>query len=166
MADEAVVRELLARVPALYERRPADALLATSMAMVIAATLDPQEFWAEYVPMVRGEALRDHAFVLMLHGRPVEALAFVGRAGRTFAQIVPMSFHLAHLALAEAAVFSALHRREEVPELLHRAKRIYLGDGQQRKVEEICLAEPALVAEAPDAEAMRDAVLRLFKLRG
>jgi len=160
-----VVRQLLARIPALFERRPVDALEASSIAMAIAETLDPQKFWMDYVLMVRGQALRDHAFILALLGGHAEALAFVERAERTFAQVDAVSLDLAQLALVKAVVLAALDRSGEVPEPLRAAKEIYLAIEDQWRHEEICLAEAALMAEAMDAGALREAAVRLLGWR-
>ena len=82
-----MVRQLLKRMPALLERRPADALHVTSMAVGIADGVSPQRYPPDHVLLAYGHALRDHAFVLSCLGRHAEALAMITWAGRVFAQL-------------------------------------------------------------------------------
>jgi tetratricopeptide (TPR) repeat protein len=185
--DPAVVGQLLARVPDLFERRPADALQATSIAMAIAETLHPQKFWPDSVVIARGQALRDHAWVLMKLERYAEALPFAEDAERTFAQTDAFSLDLAQLAMVKAVVLTGLHRREEALEPIARAKEIYNDVGERRRYVEVCFAEAALLAEisnaarelknagrfrglapapAPDADPALARHLSLLRLRG
>ena len=94
----AVVQQLLARVPALRERRLLSAFRATSIAVAIAGDLDLKKHDPEYVELVRGHALWEHAsFLATIHRYP-EALGFAECAERTFAQVDPMALDLDGLA--------------------------------------------------------------------
>jgi hypothetical protein len=94
----AVVQQLLARVPALRERRPLDACRATAIAVAIAGDLDLTEHAPEHVEIVRGQALWEHASVLASLHRYPEALGFAESAERTFAQVDTPGFDLDGLA--------------------------------------------------------------------
>lgn len=82
-----MVRQLLKRMPQLLECRPADALQVTSLAVAIADVLHPQDYWPDHVLLARGQALRDHAYVLSCLGRYAGTLEVMARAGRVFAQV-------------------------------------------------------------------------------
>lgn len=100
----AVVRQLLRRMPALLERRPADALHVTSMAIAISEVLDPGDCRPDDVLTAWGQALREHAYVLSVMRRHGDALDFLERAERTFEQIDAVSVDLDRLAVVKASV--------------------------------------------------------------
>ena len=98
-----VVRQLLARMPALVEWQPADALQATSIAVALSEVLDEQSYPPGHVVTVRAQALRDHAYVLSFLGRYAEALDSVRLAERELSQVHAYPHDLARLWLVKAS---------------------------------------------------------------
>lgn len=104
----AVVQQLLARVPALRERRALDACRATSIAVAIAGDLDLKKHTPEHVEIVRGQALWEHASVLASLRRYPEALGFARCAERTFAQVDTPGFDLDGLVQLKETLLAAV----------------------------------------------------------
>ena len=154
----AMVRQMLARMPAMVERRPADALELTSLAIAIAEAL-PEGDWPDEVLTARGQALRDHAYVLSFVGRYHEALAHVERAERTFAQFDAVSFDLARLALVKAAVLRVLNRSDEALRLTREAATIFLRIDEPVRYLNARITEGAVLY---DAGAVQEA-LQVFQ---
>jgi hypothetical protein len=63
-----MVQQLLERMPSLIERDPAAAFQVTAIALSIANELDPRDYWTDRVMTLRGQAQRDHAYVLSFLG--------------------------------------------------------------------------------------------------
>lgn len=126
----AMVRQLLRRMPALLERKPADALHVTSIAVVIAEVLNPRAFGPDGALTACGQALREHAYMLSAVGRHDEAFDCIERAERAFQQIDAVSFDLARLAAVKESVL--LNRGEEAirPERAPREGEVTIPVGE------------------------------------
>lgn len=129
-----MVLQLLRRMPALIERRPADALQVTSLAVAIAEALDPREHRRpDHVVMARGQALRDHAYVLSFLGRHREALRYAEEAERAFSQVPGEDFDLARLALVKALALRLQDRSEEAIVLARQAAGTFRSLGEDAR---------------------------------
>lgn len=158
-----MVRQLLGRVPAVVEQRPAEALELTSIAVAIAEALGPQPDWPDDVLMARGQALRDHGYVLSFLGRHPEALAYVERAEHAFAQFDALSFDLAGLALVKASVLRILNRRDEALRLARETAAIYLRIDEQGRYVNARIVEGQVLY---DAGAVQEALDLFESLQG
>jgi tetratricopeptide (TPR) repeat protein len=155
--------QLLDRMPALLERRPADALQLTALAVGIAESLNPRCSWEEGAILARGQALREHAYVLSFLGRDREALQYVERAAREFAQVPADGFELARLALVKASALRLQGRTEEAIALARQAAETF------REIDEPVRAVDARITEAAilyDAGAVERALEVWSALRG
>lgn len=129
-----VVRELLVRFRDLVYRTPADALVLTAMASEIAALIGVNEYPFDYVVTLRGQALRDHAFILLLLGRFGEASAVAKRAEGLFRQAPVPHLELAKLDLVRSNIACSLGEHEEAIALARRAAKTFetFGDRTSR----------------------------------
>jgi tetratricopeptide (TPR) repeat protein len=121
-----MVKQILRRADALVERRPADALQASSMALAITDVLDPQDYPLDLVMRLRANALRDHACVLTFLNRDTEAMQYVERAERTLAQISVVTYDEACLWLVKTPLLRMQKRYEEAIALAGQAARTFL----------------------------------------
>ena len=143
-----MVRQLLKRMPALVERRPADALQLTSLAVAIAEVLRPRDYWPDHVLLARGQALRDHAYVLSFLGRYADALGVAERAERTFAQVPGADLDGARLALVKASALRMQNRGEEAIALTREAARTLLDYGETRRYVQARIIEAAMLYDS------------------
>jgi tetratricopeptide (TPR) repeat protein len=144
----AMVRQLLERMSALIECRPADALQATSIAMEIADVLQSRHEWPDESIIVRAQALRDHAYVLSFLGRYTDALQYVAEAERTFAQVPGEDVDLARLALVKASALRMQNRSEEAIVLTRQAAATFLEFEDRPRYVNARIAEAAMLYDA------------------
>lgn len=143
-----MVVQLLERMPALLEQRPGDALQLTALAVAIAESLHPRDSWEEGVILARGQALREHAYVLSCLGRDREALQYVERAERELAQVPADGFELARLALVKAGAVRLQGRTEEAIALARQAARTFREIDEPVRAVDARITEGAILYEA------------------
>ncbi len=127
-----MVRQLLARMRELLERVPADALILTTLATEIAEGLGVAQYPSDFVVGLRGQALRDHAFVLSFIGRYPDARTAADRAERLFKQTPVPDYELARLDLVRANILRGIERYEESITLASRAAETFLTFGDRQ----------------------------------
>jgi tetratricopeptide (TPR) repeat protein len=127
-----MVRQLLGRMRELLERVPADALIVTTLATEIAEGLSVAQYPSDFVVGLRGQALRDHAFVLSFMGRYPEARAAADRGERLFKQTPVPDYELARLDLVRANILRGIERYEESMVLANRAAETFLHFGDRQ----------------------------------
>lgn len=159
----AMVRQLLARMPVLIDRRPADAFQATSIAMGIADVLLPRRDRPDETVIVRAQALRDHAYVLSFLGRYAEALRYVEQSEHAFAQMPGEDFDLARLKLVKASALRVQNRSEEAIALTREAAAIFRDLDEQTRYVNARITEAAMLY---DGGAVQQAMEVWTSLRG
>jgi tetratricopeptide (TPR) repeat protein len=124
-----VVEQLLERMRGTLESKPADARRITAMAVDVANELNPRAYAKDYVLKLRGQAARDHAFVLIFLGLAAAAIESARRA-RTMFQVVAAAHDLARLDLVEAKICERVERPHDAFRLVRRAAVAFhhLGD--------------------------------------
>lgn len=127
-----MVRQLLARMREIINRTPADALVVTSLATEIAEGLAVAQYPSDFVIALRGQAYRDHAFVLSFIGRYPDARAAADRSERLLKQTPVPDFELARLDLVRANIFRETERYEESIALASRAAETFLRFGDRQ----------------------------------
>jgi tetratricopeptide (TPR) repeat protein len=127
-----MVRQLLGRMRELLERVPADALIATTLATEIAEGLSVAQYPSDFVVGLRGQALRDHAFVLSFMGRYPDARVAADRAERLFKQTPVPDYELARLDLVRANILRGIERYEESIQLADRAADTFARFGDRQ----------------------------------
>ncbi len=127
-----MVRQLLRRMRELLERVPADALIVTTLATEIAEGLCVAQYPSDFVVGLRGQALRDHAFVLSYMGRYPDARAAAERAERLFKQTPVPDYELARLDLVRANILRGIERYEESIQLADRAAETFTRFGDRQ----------------------------------
>lgn len=140
-----MVRQLLKRMPAMVERRPADALQLTSLAIAIAEAINPQSYWPDHVLLARGQALRDHAYVLSFLGRYADSLKVAEQAERTFAQVPDADVDVARLALVKASALRMQNRGEEAIALARQAAQTFLDYEDRSRYVNARITEAAML---------------------
>ncbi len=142
-----MVRQLLERMPAILEKRPAAALQLTSMTLAVAEALDPIRYGHDQVTYLRAQALREHAQVLSFLGRYVEALQYVERSGRAFADLDPelAGWDVARLQIVKALALRLLQRSNEGVALAREAGERFLAFGDRRRFVEARVIEAAML---------------------
>src|SRR5260370_1425820 len=108
-----VVRQLLERMRQLLTRSPSQALAVTSLAMEIAALLASPRYPRSFLSTLRGQALRDHAFVLGFLGRFPEALQACDLSERLFLSTAVPDFEMARLHLVRASIYRSIDRMDD-----------------------------------------------------
>jgi tetratricopeptide (TPR) repeat protein len=147
-----MVRQLLARMPALAESRPAAGLQLTSMAISVSEAVRDRDYLPDQVMQVRGQALRDHASVLAFLGRYAEALQYVERAERLLEQVPAARFDRARLAVVKAQSLRLQNRSEEAAALARDASEVFLQLGVRARYVSARITEAALLYDGGAVE--------------
>lgn len=127
-----MVQELLRRMTSIIRKSPDDALQITSMAMMVADALDADDYPGGMVLNMRAQALRDHGCVLAFMHRVSEALEFIERAERTFAEVPFADYDAARLGLVKALALR-LHRPAVASELAGETAKTFLRLGDRSR---------------------------------
>lgn len=149
-----MVRQLLERMRGIVQGSPVNALQVTTLAIEVANDLEIAAYPSDFVVTLRGQTLRDHAFVLSFVGRMPEALETADRARRLLEQIPLPEYELARLDHVCALILNGLDRFPEAIELAHRSAETFcrFGDAPQyakaRMTKAGILFESGAVAEA------------------
>ncbi|HEY0372810.1 MAG TPA: tetratricopeptide repeat protein [Thermoanaerobaculia bacterium] len=128
-----VVKQLLERMFRTVETSPVNGLQMTTLAIGIANALDVSEYPCDYVVRLRAQALREHAQVLSLMGRYLEAVDFVDRARRLFLQTPLPEYDLARVAIVKAAILQHIDRIDEAAALAREAGDTFLRFGDRAR---------------------------------
>jgi tetratricopeptide (TPR) repeat protein len=147
-----VVKQLLARMLQTAESSPAHALQMTSMAIGIANALDVSDYPCDYVIKLRAQAMRDHAQVLSLMGRYLDALELVDRAKRLFLQTPLPEYDLARVAIVKSAILQYVDRTDEAAELAREAGDTFLRFGDRVRYVNARITEGAVMFNAGAVE--------------
>lgn len=147
-----MVKQLLERMRSYLESSPANALQVTALAIEIANTLDVSTYPGDYVIKLRAQALRDHAYVLSYMGRYPEALEYVERSRRLFAQVPLPEYDLARLALVQASILRCVDRADEAIVLAHQAAETFGRFGDKRRQMNARITEAGMIFEAGNIE--------------
>jgi tetratricopeptide (TPR) repeat protein len=116
-----MVEELLARADKLINVTPPDALELTALAVDIAHDVAVGAYAFDFAIATRARACREHAYSLFYAGRFPEALTFVDRAQRLFAQMPRPEFDLARTAVMRALIYRSTDRLPEAIKLTREA---------------------------------------------
>jgi tetratricopeptide (TPR) repeat protein len=143
-----VVRELLERMRELLARSPAQALHVTILAIEITNQLEWHLYPSNFLATLRGQALRDHAFVLGFIGRFPEALETAERAERLFRRTPVPHYEMARLQLVRASIYKSIDRLSEAVELAHESASVFLGYGDRKRYLDARTAEAAYLFQA------------------
>jgi tetratricopeptide (TPR) repeat protein len=133
-----VVRELLSRFRSVVLAAPADALVLTAMATEIATSIDVTEYPFDFVMTLRGQALRDHAFVLSFVGKFREASAVAERSERALRQTPVPDLELARLDLVRSNIARSMEGCEQAIAFARRAAETFLWFGDRRNWVKAC----------------------------
>lgn len=128
-----MVKQLLERMRPMVVSSPANALQVTALALDVANALDVVAYPCDYVIKLRAQALRDHAYVLMIMGRFPEALECADRSKRLFDQVPLPDYDLARLSLVKALILQYVDRTDEAAELARSAGDTFLRFGDRAK---------------------------------
>lgn len=126
-----MVLELLQHMRARLERVPREGLQVTEMALAIAERLDARAYPPHYADNVRGQALRDHAFVLWFMGRFPEARVFADRSAALFATVPCSYYENARLSLVRSLILRNLGEESEAARLCREAGDTFLRLGER-----------------------------------
>lgn len=138
-----IVRELLERMRQLIARSPSQALHVTTLAIEIASELEWHVYPSNFLATLRGQALRDHAFVLGFIGRFPEALDTVERAEQLLARTPMPDFELARLQLVRASIYKSTDRVADAIALAHESASVFLRFGDRKRYLDARTAEAA-----------------------
>src|SRR5258706_4685022 len=133
-----VVRELSKRFPSLLLSAPREALVLTSLATEMAFAIGVSEYPFEHVVTLRGQALRDHAFVLSFMGRFLEASAVAERADSFLRQTPVPDLELARLDLVRSNIARSTDKFDEATAFARRAVETFLWFGDRRNWLKAC----------------------------
>jgi tetratricopeptide (TPR) repeat protein len=140
-----MVRQLLERMRTVIRKTPAHALEITTLAVDIANDLSFCLYPSDFVISLRGDAWRDHAYVLQFLGRFPEALQAVDEAEQLFAQTVMPAFPIARVKLVRANILRSIDRLPEAIALAHEAGETFLDFGEQAKYINARVTEAAVL---------------------
>jgi tetratricopeptide (TPR) repeat protein len=143
-----MVRQLLLRTRAYLERTPKEALQVTEMALGVAGELEAGAYPPHYVDSIRGEALRDHAYVLSFLSRYAEALDYAERAARLLETVPFSDCELARVWLVRATVLRNTGEHEEAARLAREAGDTFLAFGERARYVTARITEGAVVYAA------------------
>lgn len=133
-----VVREILKRFPSSLLSAPREALVLTTLATEIAFAIGISEYPFDHVVTLRGQALRDHAFVLSFMGRFLEAAAAAERADSCLRQIPVPDLELARLDLVRSNIARSTDKLDEAIAFARRAGETFLWFGDRRNWLKAC----------------------------
>ena len=144
----AVVQELRTRVRRCVEMSPRDAEVMSTMAVALAEELQGTDYPAVYLPLVMGQALRDHAYVLSFQGRHAEAMAVIERAEGVLSDGAGAIYESARLKLVKSSVLSNTGAAEEAIALAREAAETFLRFGDRARYVNARITEGAVVYTA------------------
>jgi tetratricopeptide (TPR) repeat protein len=133
-----VVRELAKRFPSSLLAAPREALVLTTLATEIAFAIGVSEYPFDHVVTLRGQALRDHAFVLSFIGRFLEAAATAERADSCLRQIPVPDLELARLDLVRSNIARSTDKLDQAIAFARRAGETFLWFGDRRNWLKAC----------------------------
>jgi tetratricopeptide (TPR) repeat protein len=142
-----LVRQLLERMRQTLERSPVAALQITTMAIAMSERLESPPYLRSVIMNLRGQAQRDHAFVLGFSGRLSEALAFAAGAEQAFAEATLAEYELARLDLVRANLHRWLEQFEEASSYAARAASTFLAFGDQQRYVDARISEGAILLD-------------------
>ena len=138
-----IVRELLERMRQLLARSPSHALHVTTLAIEIASQLEWHAYPSNFLSTLRGQALRDHAFVLSYMGRFPEALETVERAEELLRRTPVPDFEMARLQLVRANIYKSTDRVADAIALAHESASVFQRFGDRKRYLDARTAEAA-----------------------
>jgi tetratricopeptide (TPR) repeat protein len=152
-----MVRQLGVRMRALADSSAVKALDVSTLAVDVAHELDVTSYPGDVVITLRGQSLRDQAFMLSYMGRFPEARKVCDAAERLFRQIPVPDYELARLQLVRAHIVGAgLDRYDEAISLARQSAETFhrFGDTSRyvtaRRTEAAMLYEHGDIREALD----------------
>jgi tetratricopeptide (TPR) repeat protein len=138
-----VVRQLLERMRQLLAKSPSQALAVTSLAIEIAGALTTPPYPRSFLSTLRGQVLRDHAFVLGFLGRFPEALQACDLSGRLFLSTAVPDFEMARLDLVRASIYRSIDRVGEAILLTRTSAQTFRDYGDEGRYVEARVTEAA-----------------------
>jgi tetratricopeptide (TPR) repeat protein len=124
-----MVTVLIQRSEEAMRQVPLDALELTEIAAEISSALDAERYPYDHVYKVRGQALRQQAYVLSYLGRQPEALRIAGLAGLFLGQIPIALPELARLDLVRSNIARNMENFDEAVALAREAGEKFLVFG-------------------------------------
>jgi tetratricopeptide (TPR) repeat protein len=128
-----IVRQLLERARQKQSQVPLEAVTITKLAIDVADNLPIAEYPSDMVFAARGQAHRDHAYVLLLLGRLPEALNSTDTAEECFRQTAMPDYELARVGVMRAYVYAQIERLPEAIALCRCSSDVFeeFGDRQR-----------------------------------
>lgn len=156
-----MVKQLLERMRSHLESSPAHALQVTALAIEIANALEVSAYPCDYVIKLRAQALRDHAYVLSFMGRNGEALEYVEKSKRLFAQAPLPEYDLARLALVQATIYADIERTQEAIALTRGAAETFRRFGDMTRHVNARITEAKMVYASGNVEESLQILLEI-----
>jgi tetratricopeptide (TPR) repeat protein len=127
-----MVTILIERSEAVLRHTPPDALALSEIAVGIAARLDPNHYPYDHVLKLRGQAMRQQAFVLSCMGLLMDASRIADMAGMFLEQIPVPLIELARLDLVRSNITRNMGNYDKAIEYARRAGETYHDFGNRR----------------------------------
>jgi tetratricopeptide (TPR) repeat protein len=124
-----MVTVLIERVDAAIRHSPPDALALTDLAVGVGAQLQPDLYTYDDVMKLRGQALREQAFVLSCMGRLREAESIAGMAGLFLGQLPAPLIEMARLDLVRSNIARNMGKYDEAIAYARQAGETYRDFG-------------------------------------
>ena len=157
-----MVRQLCERMRQFRDVSAVKALEACTLAVNIAHELDVTAYPADFVVTLRGQALRDQAFMLSYMGRFAEARKLCDAAERLFQQIPVPEYELARLHFVRAHIVGAgLDRFDEAVALARKSAETFRHFGDTSRYTAARVMEGAMLYTSGNVRAALDIWLDL-----
>ena len=127
-----MVTILIQRAETALTQSPPDALELSGLAVSVAAQLKPEDYPYDQVMKLRGQALREQAYVLSYVGRLVEAARIADLAGVMLGQSVLPLIELARLDLVRSNIARNMGKYDQAVEYARAAGETYRDFGNRR----------------------------------
>ncbi|HEX7139743.1 MAG TPA: tetratricopeptide repeat protein [Vicinamibacterales bacterium] len=127
-----MVTILIQRSYAALDHSPPDALALTELAVTIAGQLPPDRYPYDQLMKLRGDAMREQAFVLSYMGRLMEAARIADMAGVILVQAPIPLIELARLDLVRSNIARNMGKYDKAIAYAREAGETYRDFGNQR----------------------------------
>lgn len=148
-----IVRELLMRMRATLEHSPVIALQMTALAIELAEAMESDRYPRSFITNLRGQAFRDHAFVLAFAGRYRDAIDYADRADALLGSLPAAAFERARVAMVRANAMHQSGQGEEAARLLRQAAMTFRFHRDERYVVKARLTAGALLFNVGNTRA-------------
>ncbi len=150
-----MVRQLISRAREVVDKSPPNALHITELAIELAEELCVSTYPGDTVIVLRGQAWREHAYILSYTGRLPQAIEACDHAESLFRQTPIPEYELARLKLVRSYILQELDRLGEAADLVRQAAETFgaFGDRTRHANARIVLAS-IFYRTARSAEAL------------